>query len=94
VIEVGGADVMSTLLILKQEVEEIKGSTMRMIFTGAAEAHLIAAHIGERIFTDFRGVVINRGCTCRESGGWSDTKSCKAVSYHVGGSTHVSVDVW
>jgi len=53
VIEVGGADVMSTLLILKQEVEEIKGSTMRMIFTGAAEAHLIAEHIGGSIFFIF-----------------------------------------
>jgi hypothetical protein len=49
-IEVGGADVMSTLLILKHEVEEIKGSTMRMIFTGAAEAHLLAEHIGGSIF--------------------------------------------
>ena len=39
---------MSTLLILKREVEEMKGSTMRMIFTGAAEAHLIAEQIGER----------------------------------------------
>ena len=38
---------MSTLLILKREVEEMKGSTMRMIFTGAAEAHLIAEQIGE-----------------------------------------------
>jgi hypothetical protein len=40
---------MSTLLILKHEIEETKGSTMRLIFSGAAEAHLIAKEIGKQV---------------------------------------------
>ena len=37
---------MATLLILKAEVEDKIGSRMRMVFTGAAEAHLIAEELG------------------------------------------------
>lgn len=46
VIEVGSADIMATLLTIKREVEERKGSTMKMVFAGAAEAHLIAKELG------------------------------------------------
>ena len=46
VIEVENADIMSTLLILKAEVEDRIGSRMRMVFSGAAEAHLIAEELG------------------------------------------------
>ena len=49
-IEVESADIMASLLILKAEVEDSIGSRMRMVFSGAAEAHLIAENIGE-----FRG---------------------------------------
>jgi len=49
VVEVGSADVMATLLLLKHEVEDAKGTAMRMIFSGAAEAHLIAEKIGKRV---------------------------------------------
>lgn len=46
IIEVESADIMATLLILKAEVEDKIGSRMRMVFTGAAEAHLIAEELG------------------------------------------------
>lgn len=46
VIEVGSADIMATLLNLKAEAEERWGTTMRMVFSGATEAHLLAKEIG------------------------------------------------
>ncbi|KAJ7284154.1 carbohydrate esterase family 9 protein [Mycena rebaudengoi] len=46
VIEVQSADIMATLLILKAEVENQLGSRMRMVFSGAAEAHILAKEIG------------------------------------------------
>lgn len=45
VIEVGSADIMATLLILKAEVEDKLGSRMRMVFAGASEAHVLAEEI-------------------------------------------------
>ncbi|KAJ7765048.1 hypothetical protein DFH07DRAFT_902839 [Mycena maculata] len=45
VIDVGNADIMATLLILKAEVENRLGSRMRMVFSGAAEAHILAKEI-------------------------------------------------
>jgi len=45
VIEVDSADIMANLLILKLDVEDRIGSTMRMVFSGAAEAHLLAKEI-------------------------------------------------
>lgn len=45
VIEVDSADIMASLLILKADVEDRIGSRMRMVFTGAAEAHLLAREI-------------------------------------------------
>jgi hypothetical protein len=47
VIEVASADIMSTLLVLKNEIEELRGSIMRMVFAGATEAHLLAEELGE-----------------------------------------------
>ena len=46
VIDVGSADVMAALLKLKAEVEQNRGTAMRMVFSGAAEAHLLAKEIG------------------------------------------------
>jgi hypothetical protein len=45
VIDVGNADIMATLLILKAEIENRFGSRMRMVFSGAAEAHILAQEI-------------------------------------------------
>ncbi|KAF7352632.1 Carbohydrate esterase family 9 protein [Mycena venus] len=45
VIDVGNADIMATLLILKAEIENQLGSRMRMVFSGAAEAHILAKEI-------------------------------------------------
>ncbi|KAG6903480.1 hypothetical protein C0995_005503 [Termitomyces sp. Mi166 len=47
VIEVHNADIMTTLLIVKIEVEDRIGSRMRMVFSGATEAHLLAKEIGD-----------------------------------------------
>lgn len=46
-IEVHSADIMATLLIVKIEVEDRIGSRMRMVFSGATEAHLLAKEIGD-----------------------------------------------
>lgn len=40
---------MATLLILKAEVEDKIGSRMRMVFSGASEAHLLAEEIGKLV---------------------------------------------
>lgn len=37
---------MATLLQLKADVEDKKGTRMKMIFSGASEAHLLAEEIG------------------------------------------------
>ncbi|KAJ7600925.1 carbohydrate esterase family 9 protein [Mycena floridula] len=47
VIDVHSADAMASLLVLKAEIEQKWGHTLRMVFTGATEAHLIAKEIGE-----------------------------------------------
>jgi len=46
VVGVDSADVMATLLKLKAEVEDAKDSTMKFVFSGASEAHLLAEDIG------------------------------------------------
>jgi len=43
---VDSADVMATLLKLKAEVESVKDSTIKFVFSGASEAHLLAEDIG------------------------------------------------
>ncbi|KAG6911111.1 hypothetical protein DXG01_003851 [Tephrocybe rancida] len=47
VIEVQSADVMASLIRLKQEVEDDSGNTIKLTFSGANEAHLLAKEIGE-----------------------------------------------
>jgi len=47
VIEVDTADIMANLLILKANVEDKIGSHMRMVFSGAAEAHLLGKEISK-----------------------------------------------
>ncbi len=49
-IDVNSADIMTTLLLLKGEVEDRIGSRMRVVFSGATEAHLLAPEIGECLF--------------------------------------------
>ena len=41
------ADVISTLLQLKKEVEDTTGRAMQLTITGASEAHLLAAELAE-----------------------------------------------
>ncbi|KAJ7490396.1 carbohydrate esterase family 9 protein [Mycena galericulata] len=45
IVDVENVDIMATLLILKAEVENQLGSRMRMVFSGAAEAHILAKEI-------------------------------------------------
>jgi hypothetical protein len=47
VIETDNADVIATLLSLKQEIEEATGTRMKMTISGGAEAHLLAKELGE-----------------------------------------------
>jgi hypothetical protein len=49
VIDVSDANIMATLLNLKAEAEERLGTRMRMVFSGATEAHLLAKEIGASI---------------------------------------------
>ncbi|KAF8070512.1 carbohydrate esterase family 9 protein [Lyophyllum atratum] len=46
VVQVQSADVMASLIHLKQEVEKQNGNAIRLTFTGASEAHLLAKEIG------------------------------------------------
>ncbi|KAL0949372.1 hypothetical protein HGRIS_009441 [Hohenbuehelia grisea] len=55
VVEVNSADIMASLLILKTQIEEEKGSTIRLVFSGATEAHLLAPEIGRANV----GVILN-----------------------------------
>lgn len=43
---VDSADIMATVLNLKAEVENAKNSTIKLVFSGATEAHLLAEDIG------------------------------------------------
>ena len=43
--DVESADIMATLINLKREYEDITGSDLRLTFSGAAEAHLLAEEI-------------------------------------------------
>lgn len=47
VIEVDSLDIMANLLRLKLDVEDKIGSRMRMVFSGAMEAHLLAKEISK-----------------------------------------------
>ncbi|KZT29292.1 hypothetical protein NEOLEDRAFT_1085063 [Neolentinus lepideus HHB14362 ss-1] len=47
VIAVSSADIMATLLKLKVDIEEARGTTMRMVFAHASEAHLLAEEIAK-----------------------------------------------
>ncbi|KAI0065899.1 composite domain of metallo-dependent hydrolase [Artomyces pyxidatus] len=47
VVDVSAADAMASLLDLKREVEGKRGTRMRVVFSGATEAHLLAKEIGK-----------------------------------------------
>ncbi|KAF7334287.1 Carbohydrate esterase family 9 protein [Mycena sanguinolenta] len=47
VVHAESADVIASLLALKKEVEEVKGSIIRLTLAGATEAHLLAREIGK-----------------------------------------------
>lgn len=56
VIDVASADIMAVLLKLKVEIEQARGSFMKMVFFRATEAHLIADEIGEYYALLFSGI--------------------------------------
>ncbi|GLB37488.1 putative carbohydrate esterase family 9 protein [Lyophyllum shimeji] len=47
VVQVHSADVMASIIHIKQQVEEHYGNAIKLTFTGASEAHLLAKEIGE-----------------------------------------------
>jgi hypothetical protein len=47
VVDVQSADIMATLLRLKDEYEAYSGRELRMTFAGATEAHLLAHEIAK-----------------------------------------------
>ena len=47
VVEAHSADVIATLILLKKEVEEKTGATIKMTIVGATEAHLLVKEIAE-----------------------------------------------
>lgn len=47
VVEADSADVIATLILLKREVEDEFGSTVKMTITSALEAHILAKEIAE-----------------------------------------------
>ncbi|KDQ57532.1 hypothetical protein JAAARDRAFT_35246 [Jaapia argillacea MUCL 33604] len=55
VVEAHNADIIATLIMLKDEIEEARGTTMKLTITGAEEAHLLAAEIAKAKV----GVVLN-----------------------------------
>jgi hypothetical protein len=56
VVAVESADIMSSLIKLKQEAETQTGSDLRLTFTGASEAHIIAQELGKNRV----GVILTR----------------------------------
>jgi hypothetical protein len=47
VVKVESADIIASLLVLKKEVEAVKGNPIRLTLSGATEAHLLAKEIGK-----------------------------------------------
>jgi len=47
VVEAHNADIMATLIMLKQEVETNSRGEIRLTISGASEAHLLAKDLGE-----------------------------------------------
>ncbi|KAF8630669.1 hypothetical protein AX15_002817 [Amanita polypyramis BW_CC] len=47
VVDVNSADIMGSLIHLKEEVETYTGSKIRLVFSGASEAHLLAKEISQ-----------------------------------------------
>ncbi|KAJ7089245.1 carbohydrate esterase family 9 protein [Mycena belliarum] len=47
VVDVESADIIASVLVLKQEVEAATGKTIRLTLAGATEAHLLAEEIGQ-----------------------------------------------
>jgi len=47
VVDADSADVIATLILLKKEVEEHFGSTVKLTITGAVEAHILAKELAE-----------------------------------------------
>jgi hypothetical protein len=80
---------MASLLILKADVEDKIGSRMKMVFSGAMEAHLLAEEIGEC-------KVAGSGISCqhffRSRRRWCHSQPITTISYGLGSATHVSED--
>ncbi|KAH7927128.1 carbohydrate esterase family 9 protein [Leucogyrophana mollusca] len=47
VVEAHSADIIATLILLKKEVEQTRAVTVQLTITGASEAHVLAAELGQ-----------------------------------------------
>lgn len=81
-IQVGSADIMATLLLLKAEIEGRKGSTMRMVFADATEAHLLAKEIGMCCLLSIPATRKSHSFRRGERGCY--TESCSAIPFDLG----------
>lgn len=84
-IDVDSADIMASLLILKADIENNIGSRMRMVFAGAAEAHLLAKEISEQNNRPFRALLI----LARRFRRWSDNYFAETVRIQLGSKKNV-----
>ena len=47
VVNTDSADIIATLVLLKREIEDLQGRTIRLTIAGGLEAHLIAKELGK-----------------------------------------------
>ncbi len=47
VVNTDSADIIATLILLKKEVENLKGHTISLTIAGGLEAHLVAKELGQ-----------------------------------------------
>lgn len=84
VIEVDNADIMASLLILKADVEDKIGSQMRMVFSGATEAYLLANEISRSWLKRVCSTIYLPCCVYRQSKRGRASQSRQTFPYCVG----------
>ena len=84
VIEVDNADIMASLLILKADVEDKIGSQMRMVFSGATEAYLLANEISRSCLKRVCSTIYLPCCVYGQSKRGRASQSRQTFPYCVG----------
>lgn len=81
---------MATLLNLKAQVEEARGTRMKMVFSGASEAHLLAEELGTFLTTLFAIPHLTCLFFLSASQCWGNTHTCQTISRYMGRQKNVS----